>query len=86
MSAIPRHPFRAFPLPSWIPGVHPLVVEPHHTKEPTPEPPEAMQITVMIAMPSAQHKRPPDKIDESALQEYQIGVTRVPWEGGEVQR
>lgn len=48
------------------------------------QPPEAIQVAVMIAMPSPTQKQPPDKKDDETFKEYQIGVARVPWDGTEL--
>jgi len=82
----PRRTFTFPSLPSWVPGVRPPAEPSYAAKVPEPEPPEAIQVTVMIAMPVIPHdqKNVTDQKTESPPQEYQIGVTHVPWEGRDV--
>lgn len=62
----------------------------HHSprppvERPPPPPPEAIQVAVMIAMPSPPSLTSrsatdgPDYVGQPSVGEYQIGVVRIPW-------
>lgn len=75
------------PPPGWVPP---------GPKPPPPPPPQAMQVTVLVAMPSPRRPSTADTKDglpkerathsvyEEELDEYEVGVTEVPWRYGEV--
>ncbi|KAF8155982.1 hypothetical protein B0H34DRAFT_799065 [Crassisporium funariophilum] len=77
-----EHIFSTFRLPSWSSSLKSKEAEASQHNLPQPDTPEAIQIAVMIVMPS--RDRPPDYMRTEAagqrLPEYQIGVACVSWE------